>query len=57
MKCQNLFFGLNKKNIINLSSAEFAERVVMVQIYIGRMDGDNTRQFNETPRNWFATVF
>ena len=32
MKCQNLFSGeKNKKNIINLSSAEFAKRVVMVK--------------------------
>ena len=28
MKCQNLFSWKNKKNIINLSSAEFAQRVV-----------------------------
>ena len=27
MKCQNLFSGKNKKNIINLSSAELAERM------------------------------
>ena len=30
MKCQILFFGKNKKNIINLSSAENAQRVVKV---------------------------
>ena len=28
MKCQILFSGENKKNIINLSSAELAKRVV-----------------------------
>ena len=28
MKCQNLFSGKNKKNIINLPSAEFGQRVV-----------------------------
>ena len=31
MKCQNLFSGKNKKNIISLSSAEFAHCVVMVK--------------------------
>ena len=30
MKYQSLFFGENKKNVINLSSAELAQRVVMV---------------------------
>ena len=30
MKCQSLFSGKNKKKIINLSSAEFAKRVVNV---------------------------
>ena len=28
MKCQNLLSGKNKKNIINLPSAEFGQRVV-----------------------------
>ena len=28
MKCQSLFSGKNEKNIINLSSAESARRVV-----------------------------
>ena len=32
MKCQILFTGKNKKNIINLSSAEYAQRVVKVKI-------------------------
>ena len=31
MKCQTLFSGKNKKNIISLSSAEFAERVVKIK--------------------------
>ena len=31
MKCQILFSGKNKKNITNLSSAELAQRVVMVK--------------------------
>ena len=30
MKCQILFFGKNKKNIINLLSSENAQRVVKV---------------------------
>ena len=28
MKCQRLFYGKNKKNIINLWSAELAQNVV-----------------------------
>ena len=30
MKCQSLFSGKNKKNILNLSSAELAQRVVKI---------------------------
>ena len=37
MKCQILFSGKNKKNIINLSSAENAQRVVKVNV----VDADN----------------
>ena len=32
MKCQNLFYGKNKKNIIHLSFAELAQRVVKVKV-------------------------
>ena len=32
MKCQILFSGKNKKNIINMSSAENAQRVVKVKM-------------------------
>ena len=32
MKCRILFSGKNKKNIINLSSAENAQRVVKVNV-------------------------
>ena len=39
MKCQILFSGKNKKNIINLSSAEFAQRMVKVkQFYSSLLD-------------------
>ena len=31
MKCQILFSGKNKKNIINLSSAEYVQRVVKIK--------------------------
>ena len=31
MKCQVLFFGKNKKNTDNLSSAELAQRVVKIK--------------------------
>ena len=34
MKCQTLFSGKNKKNIINLSSAENAQRVVKVKVIL-----------------------
>ena len=30
IKCQNLFSGKNKENIINLSSADLAHRVVKI---------------------------
>ena len=33
MKWQSLFSGENKKNIINLSSAEFAQREVKVNLF------------------------
>ena len=32
MKCQILFSGKNKKTIMSLSSAEFANRVVKVKV-------------------------
>ena len=31
MNCQNLFSGKNKKSIISMSSAEFAQTVVKVK--------------------------
>ena len=31
LKCQSQFSGKNKKNIINMSSAEFAQRVAKVK--------------------------
>ena len=34
MKCQILFSGKNKKNIINLPSAENAQRVVKVKALV-----------------------
>ena len=34
MKCQIPFTGKNKKNIINLSSAENAQRVVKVKQFV-----------------------
>ena len=32
MKCQILFSGKNKENVINMSSAEFSQRVIMVKV-------------------------
>ena len=43
MKCQILFSGKNKKNIINLSSAENAQRVVKVKVISRSKVGDNER--------------
>ena len=43
MKCQILFSGKNKKNIINLPSAENAQRVVKVNI------GDHSRRVIQVP--------
>ena len=40
MKCQILFSGKNKKNIINLSSAENAQRVVKVNLKLWRLCTD-----------------
>ena len=39
MKCQILFSGKNKKNIINLSSAENAQRVVKVKKSVEQVCG------------------
>ena len=47
MKCQILFNGKNKKNIINMSFAEFAHRVVQVNdtlILVGH--------FVSSPKEW-----
>ena len=41
MKCHILFSGKNKKNIINLSSAENAQRVVKVKVLITTAANDN----------------
>ena len=41
MKCQILFSGKNKKNIINLSSAENAQRVVKVKWHNGGCDREH----------------
>ena len=41
MKCQILFSGKNKKNIINLPSAENAQRVVKVKFTVKILAGLN----------------
>ena len=46
MKCQILFSGKNKKNIIILSSAENAQRVVKVNIVSGRIGPDSVNVDN-----------
>ena len=42
MKCQILFSGKNKKNIINLPSAENAQRVVKVNKMSERISEERT---------------
>ena len=51
MKCQILFSGKNKKNIINLSSAENAQRVVKVNVFYNSMSVISRKQTgdNEMP--------
>ena len=44
MKCQILFSGKNKKNIINLSSAENAQRVVKVNEQTIMLENTNVKQ-------------
>ena len=39
MKYQSLFSGKNKKNRINLSSTEFAQRVVKVKLQASLLQG------------------
>ena len=46
MKCQILFSGKNKKNIINLPSAENAQRVVKVNGDVGSVVGFFTKLCN-----------
>ena len=50
MKCQILFSGKNKKNIINLSSAENAQRVVKVNY-------GNCKMFNCSFQNRSCILF
>ena len=45
MKCQILFSGKNKKNIINLSSAENAQRVVKVKKLFMTLKSSNQNIF------------
>ena len=54
-KCQIMFSGRNKKNIINLSSAEFAHRVVNVK----KMEKKNirfTKTLSGTLRSVLLTI-
>ena len=50
MKCHILFSGKNKKNIINLSSAENAQRVVKVNI----PHVDNLFSYYDQPNNYLT---
>ena len=47
MKCQILFSGKNKKNNIILSSAENAQRVVKVNLYIKIVANSATLDFED----------
>ena len=44
MKCQSLFCGKNKRHIINVLSAEFAQRVVKVHKYEMPLLNDSLKQ-------------
>ena len=46
MKCQILFSGKNKKNTIDLSSAELAQRVVKVKVLIATAADNNLDFFS-----------
>ena len=46
MKCQILFSGKNKKNVINLSSAEFALRVVKVKYNVDMINKKKQKKKN-----------
>ena len=49
MKCQSLFSGKNKKNIISLSSAEFAHITVKFK--------RNFNEFNKLPHSQYNKIF
>ena len=54
MKCESLLSGIKNKSIKNLSSAEFAQRVVMVKWYeyscrLGEQGGGNSVRIDFTP--------
>ena len=44
MNCQHIFSGKNKKNIISLSSAELAQRMVKVKALV-QTTTDNTLKY------------
>ena len=54
MKCQILFSGKNKKNIINLPSAENAQRVVKVKILRGM---ENSADLNQEKSDSASALF
>ena len=46
MKCQNLFSEKNKRNLINVSSAELAQRAVKVKVPNRMVADDKIKFFN-----------
>ena len=46
MKCQNLFSGKNKKNVMNLLPAEFAKNSLKLHIY--PKEGDSLNGMSRT---------
>ena len=56
MKCKNLFTGKNKKNIINLSAAVLAQRVVKVKTLRGIANSVDPDQTATSGSTLFANV-
>ena len=52
IKCQILFSGKNKKNIINLLSAELAQRVIKVNMVCSINQGDSELSILNGPSCW-----
>ena len=57
MKCLILFSGKNKKNIINLSSAENAQRVVKVKNHTAVYRLSRKHNSSRTDKLWLSLMY